>query len=81
MVSRILVYLSLPPGGKGTTKWWKENACLYIQLNFQSTNFPSVTSGNGESLFYRSYFAFLIRIRHTAPVRSISTTDRAAAMG
>ena len=36
---------SLPPGGRGTTKWWKEPAELSVPPNFIVTHSPSVAFG------------------------------------
>ena len=35
----------LPPGGRGTTKWWKELAELSVPPNFIVTHSPSVAFG------------------------------------
>ena len=42
IISRGTAHKSLPPGGRGTTKWWKEPAWLWICTNFIVTHSPSV---------------------------------------
>ena len=50
---------SLPPGGRGTTKWWKEPAELSVPHNFIVTHSPSVAFGTSslpEGAFLRHFF-------------------------
>ena len=50
---------SLPPGGRGTTKWWKEPAELSVPPNFIVTHSPSVAFGASslpEGAFLRPFF-------------------------
>ena len=40
-----LGFISLPPGGRGTTKWWKEPALQKVIIIFIITHSPSVAYG------------------------------------